>query len=264
MKLQQHRIILLPALSLALFTAAIAQTPLVRRGGPPVRPPISNAVSATVAGTISQFNYNRDADIEGFLLSDKTLIHLPPRAATSLDATFHSGDSVQITGYAQTSPTGMRTIEAQSIQDRTSGKSLTIPQPGAAAPYSGSGRIRQLNFGQDGTINGFLTDNNTLATVPPFAGMNPSSLQVGATVGYTGFARNTISGRTAVDVQTLTINGQALTLGMAPGTDPTRAGSQANGGVRPPAGVASTPSVPVPQGRTAEPPPPVSPPPVSR
>jgi hypothetical protein len=85
------------------------------------------------------------------------------------------GDTVQIAGFAQTSPAGFQTIEAQAVQDKTSGKTFTVPQLGAAAPYSGSGRIQQLNYGADGAINGFLLDNGTLATVPPFAASATSS-----------------------------------------------------------------------------------------
>lgn len=272
MKLYVSRILLCSALSCALVTIGAAQGRRGRRAGPaPGASPVQAGVLTSVSGTISQFNYDRDADMEGFLLNNNTLVHLPPRAALHLATSVRRGDTVQVSGYTQTSPAGVQTIEAQSVQDRTSGKTFAVPQPGAAAPYSGSGRIQQLNYGPDGAINGFLFDNGTLATVPPFAATNPSFIRVGATVAYSGYARSTISGRTVVDVQTLTINGQPLTFGMAgpgigPGAPPPPpAGPQggppppaASGGPAPPPPAASGPA---PAGRNEEPPPPPPPPP---
>ncbi|MDQ2840182.1 MAG: hypothetical protein M3Y72_03910 [Acidobacteriota bacterium] len=253
----------------SLTGLAAAQGP-GRRSGPPLgQPPPQAGVYTTVSGTVSQFNYDRDAEITGFLLNNNTLVRLPPRAALRVGTSLRTGETVQIAGFAQTSPSGFQTIEAQSITDSASGKKFTMPQPGAAAPYSGSGRIQQLNYGAGGAINGFLLDNGTLATVPPFAATNPSSIRVGAAIAYSGYARTTISGRTVVDVQTLIVNGQTLTIGAAGpgagpagGPPPVPAGAQ--GGRAPAPPVASGPSVPSsttttappPAGRTDEPPPP--------
>lgn len=137
--------------------------------------------------------------MEGFLLSDKTLVHLPLQAVR-LALSMHAGDSVQVTGIAQTSTAiGFKTIEAEAVQDRSSGQAFTQPQPGAGAPYFGSGRIQQFNYGPDGAINGLIFDNGTLATLPPFSAANPYSLKVGSTAEVNGYARSTISGRTVVD-----------------------------------------------------------------
>ncbi len=273
MKLYQSRILLGAVLGCAMVTIGAAQGRKGRRGGPPPGPPSQTGVYTTVSGTISQFNYDPDAEIEGFLLNNNTLVHLPPPAAIRIGSSIRRGDTVQVAGYAQTSPAGLQTIEAQGVQDRTSGKTFAVPQPGAAAPYSGSGRIQQLNYGPDGAINGFLFENGTLATVPPFAATNPSFLRVGATVAYSGYARNTISGRTVIDVQTVTINGQPLTLGMAgpgsgPGGPPPSPAGPRGGPGAPPVPVASGPAEPPPPsaaglppaGRTDEPPPPAQPP----
>lgn len=264
MKLYASRILLCSLLGCALATIGVAQGPRGRRATPPAGGPAPAAgVYTTVSGTISRFNYDPDAEVEGFLLSNNTLVHLPPRAAAHIVNSVHAGDNVKIAGVAQTSPAGVQTIEAQSVQDETSGKAFTVPQPGAAAPYSGSGRIQQLNYGPDGAVNGFVFDNGTLARVAPFAGSNPSSVRVGATVGYSGYARNTLSGRTVVDVQTLTINRQALSVGMA-GPMARRSGlaaapQAAPAGARPGAGTVAPGRPAQPEGRTDEPPPPPAP-----
>jgi len=236
-----------------------------KRGHPPGGDPAPapSGSYTTVSGTISQFNYDRDAEVDGFLLSNNTLVHLPPRAAAQLASSLHAGDSVQVSGFAQTSPLGFQRIEAQSLQDRTSGKTFTLPQPGPAAPYSGSGKIQQLNYGADGTVNGLLLSDGTLVTVPPFSANNPTSLRVGTTVSYSGYARRTMNDRTVVNAQTLTVNGQQLALAVPAGPG----GPRSPRGAAPPppptpaapAGGAPNPPGPLPQNRTAEPPPPAPP-----
>jgi hypothetical protein len=258
MKRHQANILFSGLLGFALAGTAGAQGP---RG---VREALAGT-ETTVSGTISQFNYDRDAEVEGFLLSDKTLVHLPPQAAGRLALSMHAGDNVQVTGNAQTSAArGFRTIEAQAVQDRSSGKTFALPQPGAGAPYSGSGRIQQFNYGPDGAINGLVFDNSTLATMPPFSAANPSSLRVGSTVAYSGHARTTISGRTVVDTQSLTINGQTISLGRPDAPPPPPAEPRRRAAAPPPAMAAgpnpppppAAPATPQPAGRTEEPPPP--------
>ena len=265
MKLHLSRTMLCLAIACAAATIGTAQAEKGRRDAPP--PPAALApqgVYTTVTGTVSQLNYDRDAEVEGFLLSNNTLVHMPPRVGARVATSIHTGDNVQIAGLAQTSRSGVQTVEAQRIQDRSSGLTLTVPQPGAAAPYSGSGRIQQLNYGPDGAVNGFVVDNGTLARVSPFAPGNPSSVRVGATVAYSGYARNTMSGRTVVDVQTLTINGQALSMNPAgrgePAPPPPAPRAAGNPGAGNPDSAAPRDVAPLPAGRTAEPPPPPAPP----
>lgn len=256
MKLYLSRTLLCSLGGCALATICTAQAPHAKR----LAPPLGAGGPTTVSGIIKQFNYDRDAEVEGFLLNNNALVHLPPRTAAHIASAVHTGDSVQITGLAQTSPAGVQTIEAQNVHDKTSGKTFEVPQPDAPAPYSGSGRIQQLNYGPGGVVDGFLFENGTLARMAPFAASNPSSVRPGATVAYSGFARNTVSGRTVVDVQSLTINGQTLIVAMAPPNRPAAP--------RPPLPpVPSGPAArsgghmqaPPPPGRTDEPPPPPSP-----
>ncbi len=244
--IENSRIWLIGFLACATVGAAMAQGPKGKRGVPP--PAAAPGVATSVSGKVAQFNYDREGEIEGFLLSNSnTLVHLPAREAERFTESLHKGDEVQVGGLAATAPSGFQSMDAQTIHDQTSGKSFTVRDPGAAAPLSASGRIQQLNYGRDGAVNGFVLDNGTLATVPPFGAANPSSIRVGANVAFSGFAHATISGRNVVDVQTLTVDGQGLTL------------SAAAGGM----GRATAPGVPpapapppAPAGRTDEPPPP--------
>ena len=249
MKLDSSRMVICAALACASIVPVWAQG---KRGHPPHSALTPTGSYTTVSGTISQFNYSRDAEIEGFLLSNNILVHLPPRADVRIVPSLHAGDNVQVSGLAQTSPSGFQRIEAQSLQDRTSGKTFTMPQPGAAAPYSGSGRVQQLNYGADGAVNGFLLNDGTLVTVPPFNAGNPTSIRVGATVSYSGYAHRTMNDRTVVNTQSLAINGQQLALAAPAGPGGSR------GAAPPPAPASAGPS---PQNRTAEPP--LPPPPLA-
>jgi hypothetical protein len=175
----------------------------------PAPAPVSLGAPKTMSGTISQLNYNPEGDIEGFVVNGSMLVHLPPpmlRAAEGL----HKGDGIEVQGLEHSSGAGLSVLEAQSIQDRTSNKKLALPSPGGPAPYASSGKVQQLNYGPDGAINGFLLDNGTLATMPPFSASQPSAVRVGSSVSVAGTARATMSGRTVVDVQTITVNGQSI------------------------------------------------------
>ena len=116
------------------------------------------------------------------------------------------------------------------------------PRPDAPAG-SGSGRIRQLNYGVDGAVNGFVLNNGTLAIFPPFRTTNPPLIRVGVSVRYSGYTRKAMNDLTIVDVQTLTTNGQTFNMDAArpplppppPNTEPA-----------PPRGAAQPPAPPPP------------------
>jgi hypothetical protein len=253
MKLYPSRTIISAALVCASTLTASAQA---RQGRPPApgADPAPAGTFSTVSGTISQLNYDREAEVEGFLMSNHTLVHLPPRAAQQLAPSLHVGDNIQVTGIAATSPAGFQTVRAQSLQDRTSGRTFTAPQPGSA-PYTGSGRIQQLNYGPDGAVNGLMLNDGTLVAVAPFNADNPTSIRVNTTVAYSGFARHTMNNRTVVDAQSLTINGQQLTMATPAGPAGPR-GAVPPPPPPPPAGP-DAPRPAGPRGAAAPPPPPV-------
>jgi hypothetical protein len=112
------------------------------------------------------------------------------------------------------------------------------------APNSGPGVVRQLKHDRGGAVNGFVLDSGTLVLVPPFDSANPSAIRPGARVQYSGNARQTPAGRTVVDVQSITANGQTLTLAAAPPAPP-RPG-RAPRGVAPPPPPPSSPNPPPP------------------
>jgi hypothetical protein len=130
MKLYPSRILLCSVLGSALATLVAAQGPRGRRDStPPGGPPAQSGVYTTVSGRISQFNYDRDAEIEGFLLSNNILVHLPPPAANRIGNSIRKGDTVQITGYMRSTLSGRTVVDLQSV--RIHGQLLAV---GPSAP----------------------------------------------------------------------------------------------------------------------------------
>lgn len=108
---------------------------------------------------------------------------------------------------------GLASSAAAQPPPRRGGPPPGQPTPPARSYTNVSSKIRQLNYGPEGEVNGFLAGNEALVHVPPSADAQlGQSLRVGANVSYSGYAHKALSGRTIVDVQTLTINRQTLTM----------------------------------------------------
>jgi hypothetical protein len=169
-----------------------------------------------VSGTISQLNYGPEMEVASFLVNGNTLVTFPPHVGWALTSTVRPGETVQVTGLASATRTGMQRIDAQTLN--VAGKTLALPQPGQFTPYDGSGKVTQLNYNREGDVDGFLLDNGVFAKIPPPAGASLSSVvEVGQHVSVAGYSHQALNGRTVVDVQL--INGQALAYGL-PGPPP--------------------------------------------
>jgi hypothetical protein len=194
-------------------------------GQPPPPPPDAQAQPGalnqaqpgtlnTVSGTISQFNYGPEGRVEGLVLGQNTLAFLPPDWAMQLETTAKVGDSVRITGLATPLPTGMQSVDVQSIS--IGGRNLSVLQPTQPSPYAGTGAVRQLNYDRSGAVNGFVLDNGMIARTPPFGASDVSAIKPGVQIALSGFARTTAAGKTVVDVQSITVNGQTISMNAGP------------------------------------------------
>ncbi len=103
----------------------------------------------------------------------------------------------------QTPPPAPRSAAATSV-------------PAAPAPYAGKGVIRSLNYGPQGEVNGFVFESGIIALTPPTGTGAASVVKPGVSTSVSGLARTTPSGRTVVDVQTITVNGQTIAMNPAP------------------------------------------------
>lgn len=235
----------LPILVLSLAAAGCA----VAQIGDPANP----QASTTLSGSIAQFNYGPEGQVEGMVLSPNALVNLPPDWAAQVEATAKTGARVQATGIGRITASGMRVVDAERLE--INGKTWTQAVPSQPSPYTGSGVVRALNYGREGEVNGFMLSNGVLARTPPFGESNTSAVKVGATVAVAGFAHQTGTGTTVVEVQSITVNGQTVAMNAMPPAGPVApvpppppgAGPGPRGPVPPPPGgpLAAPPAPPV-------------------
>jgi hypothetical protein len=229
---------------------------------PPPPPAPVTTPATTVTGSISQFNYGPDGRVEGFVLVPNTLVNLPRDWANQVEMLAKTGNQARVTGSLTPTASSMQILQPQSLE--VAGKTLTMAIPLPPAPYAASGVIRSLNYGAQGEINGFVLQNGVIARTPPFGASDFSILQPGASISISGFARATASGRTVVEVQSITANGQTIAMNAAPPAGPgprgPGRGPMAGRGPRdagpPPPPDASAPVPPPPVAGAPIPPPP--------
>lgn len=228
---------------------------LVGQPPPPAQP---QSQSTTLTGSISQFNYGPDGRIAGFVMAPNTLVNLPPDWAMQVEMLAKPGNSARVLGAVTTNAAGMQIVQPQSLE--VAGKTLSLNPPSQPAPYAGSGTIRALNYGRGGEVNGFILQNGIIARTQPFGMSDLSVIKPGANISLSGFARSTPSGRTVVEVQSITANGQTIAMNMAPAAGPGRGGPKGKRGrggpPAPPA--AGAPAPPPAAGAPAPPPPPAA------
>jgi hypothetical protein len=191
------------AAAFVLFAASV----LSAQAGPPAPPPANFGSSGSVSGAISQLNYGPEMEVTSFLVNGNTLVTFPPHEGAVLSSILNAGESVEVSGYASSTASGMQRIELVTLN--AGGKTLSVPQPGQFASYSGSGKVTQLNYNREGDVDGFLLDNGVFAkTPPPVRASLGSAVSVGSQVSISGYSHLTMNGRTVVDVQS--INGQTI------------------------------------------------------
>jgi len=192
--------------TLAAFVLLVASL-LSAQVGPPAPPPANFGSSSSVSGAISQLNYGPEMEVTSFLVNGNTLVTFPPHVGAALSSTLSPDESVEVTGYASSTASGMQRIELVTLN--AGGKTLSVPQPGQFTSYTGSGKVIQLNYNREGDVDGFLLDNGVFAKTPPPATASlASTVAVGSQVSISGYSHQTMNGRTVVDAQS--INGQTI------------------------------------------------------
>lgn len=224
--------------------------------GQPPAPSTLPAAANSVSGSISQFNYGPDGRVQGFVVAPNTLISLPPDWAMQVELLAKLGDPVRATGYAAPAASGMQIVQPQTLS--VAGRTLNVAEPSLPAPYAGSGVIRSLNYGPQGEVNGFVLQSGIIALTPPMGTGDVSVVKPGANISVSGFARTTPTGRTVVDVQTITANGQTIAMNPVP---PGPGGPGPRPGRGPGRGPVPPPPPPPADAAAPGPPPPPPPPP---
>ncbi len=197
------------AMAGSFILAAQMPTPQVGR---------TSAAPTTVTGGISQFNYGPNGRVEGFVVAPNTLVSLPPDRGAQVELLAKTGDPVSVSGPVTLAASGMQLMDPQTV--KVAGRILSLTQPSAPSPYAGSGMIRSLNYGRAGEINGFVLDSGIIALTPPMGTSEFSVVKTGASIAVSGFAHSTTGGRTVVEVQSITANGQTIALNKSPRRSP--------------------------------------------
>ncbi|MFM0238901.1 hypothetical protein [Paraburkholderia phytofirmans] len=188
------------ALALCLVTfACAAQTPPLQGPGTPVPPPLAGAPAGAMpavapppppppaplamqqqpvvaTGTVSRFVINPEGDVDGFLLSDGSLVHFPPHMSAQLVSVVHAGDTVQIAGFRGSAGN----VTAQQITNqRTSQQVVDQPPPvnamrlpptlrGAGlVKLSVKGTVARVTTAPGGEPDGVMLSNGTVIKMPP-------------------------------------------------------------------------------------------------
>jgi hypothetical protein len=239
-----------------LFGLFVAGGACALLGQPPAPAPLPTAASA-VSGSISQFNYGRDGRVQSFVVTPNTLISLPPDWAMQVELLAKLGDPVRANGYEAPASSGIQIMQPQTLS--VAGRTLNMAEPSLPAPYAGTGVIRSLNYGPQGEVNGFVLQSGLIALTPPMGTADVSVVKPGASISVSGFARTTPAGRTVVDVQTITANGQTIAMNPVPpvpgGPGPRPGRGPGRGAPPPPPPPDAAPGPPAP-GPPAPPPPP--------
>ena len=189
-------------------------------GAPPPSPTVGPAHDLQrlqeTHGIVQRFTLTPRGDLDGFVLTDGTDVHLPPHLSTQLAAAVRPGDSVSVRGYRSatvplvvaadvTDPATNQTVADQGPPPPGFGPPPLppgVPAPGAQQT-SLTGRVETSLYGTAGDLNGAVLEDGTIVRVsPPTACQLTNILVPGQPVAVQGWGLNTSYGR-VVDAQAI-------------------------------------------------------------
>jgi hypothetical protein len=153
-------------------------------------------------GKIAQYTLTPRGDVDGFLMSDGTEVHVPPHASTQLVFALKPGDAVTVHGLkARAVPM----IAAMSLANDATGATVIVQPPHRGGPGADaqevSGRIRSVLHEPRGEINGVVLDDGSIIRLPPPEATRLSAmLAVGQSIvargeGYSGPLGHVVAAR---------------------------------------------------------------------
>jgi hypothetical protein len=153
--------------------------------------PTTTTVTAAT-GTITHLNYDGGGEVQGFLIGTNILLTFPGNICGGLGTLGAVGNSVTYSGTAVTATSGFESVNVTSFTNTTTKATYTPPTNTATTYGPTSGTVKQLNYGNDGSTNGFVftasgaTASIFVATSPGASSTLTPLLTVGATVSVTG------------------------------------------------------------------------------
>lgn len=82
------------------------------------------------SGTVTQLNYNREGDVDGFLLNNNVYVKAPPPFSATLSSLISVGSQVSISGYSHQAMNGWTIVDVQSINGQRVAPGPSGPPPG--------------------------------------------------------------------------------------------------------------------------------------
>jgi hypothetical protein len=183
---------------------------------PPVAPAYDPQQMPEARGTVQRFTLTPRGELDGFLFTDGTEVHLPPHLSDQLATAVRPGDSVSVRGYrSAAAPLIVATAVTDTATNQTVvdqgppplGTRPPPPPPGVPSPgaqqASLNGRVQISLYGPAGDLNGPLLYDGTIVRMPPPEAAQFSNLLApGQTISVQGWALDTSYGR-VVDAQTV-------------------------------------------------------------
>jgi hypothetical protein len=80
-----------------------------------------------VTGAVRSFNFEVDGEVNGLVLTDGAVVYFPPEIADLVTRAIAVGGRVRVTGTLRAGPAGNRLLDAQTITNRKTGVSVTVP-----------------------------------------------------------------------------------------------------------------------------------------
>lgn len=131
-------------------------------------PPPAKPVPASFEGTVARYTLTPKGDVDGFVLTDGTQIHVAPHFGAALVYTARPGEQVAVQGMPQGAGP---TIEADEIRNAGTGVEFVNagPERKPEGPQAETveGKIAFVLHGPKGDADGAILGDGTILRVPP-------------------------------------------------------------------------------------------------
>jgi len=174
----------------------------------------------TATGVIQRFTAAPRGEVDGAELSDGTLVHWPPHMGEAIAAIVARGDRVEVVGRSEISPDDVAQLEAASIRNLGSNRTVTVIEPGprgrgplgpresrpvAVSERTVEGRVRRFTTAPMGEVDGAELSDGTVLHWPPHLQTQFADLiDEGDRVRATGAMETGPEGDTHFEVRRLT------------------------------------------------------------
>jgi hypothetical protein len=202
------------AAAIALFCAAVGPNALAQEGNTTTT--TTSTTVTNVTGAITQLNYGNGGEVQGFLIGADVLLNFPSNICGGLGTLGAVGNSVTYSGTEFTATSGFESVQVSSFTNNTTKATYTAPTSSPTTYGPTSGTVKQLNYANDGSINGFLFTAGSSTIFVSIGYTSSTTLTSLLTVGASVSVSGTTSPSASACASTGTIesvNASSLTIG---------------------------------------------------